>query len=237
MALGIARISPVIERLLMYIGVLGLAVVGAAYLDSIIGQRQAIAAFNAAASVDAQATALTNPAPDQSLWSEKAKLAFTASNPYEAVPVALLRLGRLDLEVPVFVGTDRLTLNRGAGLVAGTPLPGGPGNVVISAHRDSFFRPLMDAVVGDTLELQTIQGTRNYVVSEIFVTDALDVSVLDPTETPTLTLITCYPFYYVGFAPDRYIIRATPEFTDDMIRSAASARAAGRGGESASGSI
>ncbi len=210
-----------IERLLTYMGVLGLAAIGIAYLDSTIGQRQAIAAFNTAASADAlsQPRALTRRAPDQALWSEKAKVAFTKSNPYDAVPVAVLRLDRLGLEVPVFVGTDRLTLNRGAGLVAGTALPGEPGNSVISAHRDSFFRPLKDAAVGDTLELRTLQGTRNYVVSEIFITDPLDVSVLDPTGTPTLTLITCYPFYYVGFAPDRYIIRATPEITDGMSKS------------------
>jgi sortase A len=214
----------VIERLLTYLGVLGLTAVGLAYLDSTIGQRQAIAAFNTAASADSgrQPAALIGRAPDQSLWSEKAKAAFTHSNPYDAVPVALLRLGRLDLEVPVFIGTDRLTLNRGAGLVTGTALPGEPGNSVISAHRDSFFRPLKDVTVGDTLELRTMQGKRDYVVTEIFITDPLDVSVLDPTDTPTLTLITCYPFYYVGFAPDRYIIRATPAVTDDITRLSAS---------------
>lgn len=226
----------VIERLLTCLGVLGLVAVGSAYLDSTLGKRQAIAAFNAAADaaasaeVQPQATDLTSRAPDQSMWSEKAKAAFTQSNPYDAVPVAVLRLGRLDLEVPVFIGTDRLTLNRGAGVVAGTALPGEPGNAVISAHRDSFFRPLKDVNLGDRLELQTTQGTRNYVVSEIFITDPLDVSVLDPTDTPALTLITCYPFYYVGFAPDRYIIRAAPEITDDTRTSSGSARADGRGG-------
>jgi sortase A len=229
------KILRVIERLLTCLGVLGLVAVGTAYLDSVLGKRQAIAAFDAAnaaaiAEIQPQATDLTSRAPDQSLWSQKAKAAFTQSNPYDAVPVAVLRLGRLDLEVPVFLGTDRLTLNRGAGLVAGTALPGEPGNAAISAHRDSFFRPLKDAAVGDTLELQTAKGTSSYVVSDIFITDPLDVSVLDPTDTPALTLITCYPFYYVGFAPDRYIIRATPEVTDDASGSSASARAAGRGG-------
>jgi sortase A len=231
----------------MFMGVLGLAAVGTAYLDSTIGKRQAIAAFNAAsaanvASVAAdtttQAEAPPEPAgnpdrqpPDQSLWSKKAKRDFSAADPYDTVPIAVLRLGRLDLEVPVFIGTDRLTLNRGAGLVEGTAFPGEEGNAAISAHRDSFFRPLKEVVLGDRLELQTLDGTRNYVVSDIFITDPLDVSVLDPTDTSALTLITCYPFYYVGFAPDRYIIRAALAPTDVASAPATAARAAGRGGD------
>jgi sortase A len=166
-------ITRVIERLFTYLGVLGLATIGIAYLDSAIGKRQAIAAFDAR-NVAVQAEAITEAAPnsrdnldkhppDQSLWSERAKTDFIAGNPYDVVPLAVLRLGRLDLEVPIFIGTDRLTLNRGAGVVKGTAIPDETGNAVISAHRDSFFRPLKDVVVGDILELQTMQGTHNYV--------------------------------------------------------------------------
>jgi sortase A len=212
----------VIERLFICLGALGLAAISTAYLDSAIGKHQAIAAFDAriAANVAAKTKVITEAESnstddfdlrplDQSLWSDKAKADFIAANPYDIIPVAVLRLGRLDLEVPVFIDTDRLTLHRGAGVVKGTALPGEAGNTAISAHRDSFFRPLKDVVVGDTLELQTMQGSSDYIVSEIFITDPLDVSVLEPTDTSVLTLITCHPFYYVGFAPDRYIIRAT----------------------------
>lgn len=124
--------------------------------------------------------------------------------------LALLSIARLELEVPVFSGTSKKTLNGGAGLVEGSSPPGRGGHIVISAHRDSHFRPLKDIRIGDVIELQFPDGMQRFKVGETFVTDALDVSVLEPTAQPTLTLITCYPFDYVGFAPDRFIVRATP---------------------------
>jgi len=87
-------------------------------------------------------------------------------------------------------------------------MPGEAGNVALSAHRDSFFRSLKDIAVGDVIELQTLRGILNFQVSDISIVDPLDISVLDPADESILTLITCYPFYYVGFAPDRYIVRA-----------------------------
>jgi len=103
-----------------------------------------------------------------------------------------------------------VTLNRGAGVIAGTALPGERGNVAISAHRDGFFRPLKDVVVGDVIELRGAEGrVQRFEVAAISIVDPLDVSVLDATDAPVLTLVTCYPFYYVGFAPDRFIVRAT----------------------------
>jgi sortase A len=106
------------------------------------------------------------------------------------------------------MGTNRTTLNRGVGVVDNTAAPGEPGNVALSAHRDSFFRPLKDIVIGDTIELQTLQGIQQFQVSDITIVDPTDISVLEPTERSILTLITCYPFYFVGYAPDRYIVRA-----------------------------
>jgi sortase A len=153
----------------------------------------------------------TTSAPDQSLWSENAKAKYTKALAKEHdTPVALMNIDRLGLEVPVFVGTDRVTLNRGAGIVDGTALPGENGNVVISAHRDSYFRSLKDIEVGDAIVLRTLDGPEHFQVADISITDPLDVSVLDATDSSTLTLITCYPFYYVGFAPERYIVRALP---------------------------
>ncbi len=143
--------------------------------------------------------------------------ADTGSGPRQAViesnaqqgELALLSIARLELEVPIFSGTSKKTLNRGAGLVEGTSPPGAAGNIVISAHRDSYFRPLKDIRIGDVIELQLRDGMQRFEVGKIFITDPLDVSVLEPTAQPTLTLITCYPFYYVGFAPERFIVRAT----------------------------
>ena len=232
-----------LERSLSGIGFVGLVLVALVYLDSAVGAREAVAAFNDAAdetakfaaAVDVNAAAnvpddlavhgvgLAAPAPDQTLWSEKAKLQYANASTLENLPLALLAIERLDLQVPVFPGTDRFTLNRGAGLVDGTAYPGESGNIVLSAHRDSFFRPLKDIRVGDTIALRTLEASQRFKVAEIFITDPLDISVLDPTDTPTLTLITCYPFYYVGFAPERLIVRAVPVDGDERIDSVASA--------------
>ena len=142
---------------------------------------------------------------DAGIGSRQAVAEFKA----QQVELALLSIARLDLEVPVFSGTSKKTLDRGAGLVEGTSPPGAAGNIVVSAHRDSYFRPLEDIRVGDVIELQSPDGMQRFEVGKIFITDPLDISVLEPTPQPTLTLITCYPFYYVGFAPERFIVRAT----------------------------
>ena len=137
-------------------------------------------------------------------------LAASVSNVH-AENVAELRLPRLDMNVPVYSGTSQRTLALGAGLVAGTAAPGQVGNAAISAHRYSHFKPLQHVRVGDLVELEVADGTQQYRVQEVFITDALDVSVLDPSAQQMLTLITCYPFDYQGFAPDRLIVRAVRE--------------------------
>jgi len=123
-------------------------------------------------------------------------------------PVAVLRINNLDLAVPVYSGTDPRTLARGAGWLPESAPLGASGNAAIAAHRDSFFAPLERVAVGDVLQLRTSRGDHAYKVTEIRIVDPLDVSVLDPSEEPVLTLITCYPFRYVGAAPDRFIVRA-----------------------------
>jgi len=148
--------------------------------------------------------------PDQSLWSDKARVKFEKAKNNGTAPMAVIKIDRLNIEGPIFDGTDKLTLDRGIGLVAGTAMPGETGNMALSAHRDSYFRPLKDVVVGDRIELLTQKGVQEFEVSEITIVDSQDISVLDPTDTSVLTLITCYPFYYVGYAPDRFIVRAIP---------------------------
>jgi sortase A len=148
--------------------------------------------------------------PDQSMWSDKARVKFEKVKNNGAAPMAVIKIDRLNIEGPIFDGTDKITLDRGIGLVDGTAMPGETGNMALSAHRDSFFRPLKDVVVGDRIELLTQKGMQVFEVSEITIVDSQDISVLDPTDTAVLTLITCYPFYYVGYAPDRFIVRAIP---------------------------
>jgi sortase A len=114
----------------------------------------------------------------------------------------------LRIEAPVLEGTDDWTLNRGVGHIADTAAPGAPGNIGIAGHRDGFFRALKDIAVGDVIELDTLHETIPYRVERVWIVEPDDVSVLDPTTTPAVTLVTCYPFYFVGSAPQRYIVRA-----------------------------
>jgi sortase A len=122
---------------------------------------------------------------------------------------AVLSIPRLGVEVPVLEGTSDLTLNRGVGHIAGTALPGEPGNVAITGHRDGFFRPLKDIQPGDVIEVQREDATDHYIVRGMKIVSPSDTSVLNPTAGNTLTLVTCYPFYFVGSAPQRYIVQAS----------------------------
>jgi len=149
-------------------------------------------------------------AVDFALWSQKRIEAYKQALAAKLdAPVARLSIPRIGIdEVPVFEGTGDLTLNRGAGLIAGMGRPGRPGNVGIAAHRDSFFRGLKDIKVGDQIELNARSREFAYKVEDIEIVDPGDVSVLKSRSKPSLTLVTCYPFYFVGDAPMRYIVHA-----------------------------
>lgn len=137
-----------------------------------------------------------------------------ASSPAAAVKapsgsaVAVLRIRRIQMEVPVSPGTEENVLQRGAGWIDGTAAPGSDGNVGIAAHRDSHFRGLKDVAVGDLIELETLRRTRLYRITDLSVVEPTDVHVLAETGEPVLTLVTCFPFYFVGHAPQRFIVRA-----------------------------
>lgn len=134
--------------------------------------------------------------------------------------IAVLRIPRIDLQVSVGVGTDESVLIRGAGLIAGSAAPGSSGNVAIAAHRDSFFRGLKDIVVGDLIELESAHHKDAYRVSGLTVVAPSDVEVLAESGSPALTLVTCYPFHFIGHAPQRFIVRATAaEFPTQSPRS------------------
>jgi sortase A len=144
------------------------------------------------------------------LWSESRMDAYKRSLAEHFSPaVAVLRIANIDLEVPVLDGTDDLTLNRGAGWIRGTARPEERGNIGIAGHRDGFFRGLKDLKLGDTMDLVTHDRTDVYVVDDIQVVSPADVSVLHPGVKPSLTLVTCYPFYFTGSAPQRYIVHAS----------------------------
>ena len=125
--------------------------------------------------------------------------------------IGRVEIPKLHLSAIVFQGSDSSVLDHGVGHVDSTALPGQSGNVVLAAHRDTFFRPLRNIRKGDLVTLTTESGPRNYRVSSTEVVKPTETSVLNPTANPTLTLITCYPFYYVGHAPRRFIVRATED--------------------------
>lgn len=186
-------------------------------IEGRLGRDREIERFEAAReAVDRRPTRAV-PAPslpmdlpvDTTLWAEDRVKEYQES--LEHVfdgPLAILRIPKIDLEVAVLAGTSELVLNRGVGHIDGTPLPGGGGNVGIAGHRDGYFRGLKDIAVGDAIELETLAGTERYAITELHIVDPADVWVLAPTEVPAITLVTCYPFYFVGSAPQRFIVRA-----------------------------
>ena len=133
----------------------------------------------------------------------------------EAAPVGAtdgligrMEIPRLRLSVMVFEGINKTTLRRAAGHIPGTALPGQPGNVGLSGHRDTFFRPLKDLRIKDEVQIATLRGNFDYEVESLRVVEPEDVGVLAASAENVLTLVTCYPFYYVGPAPQRWIVRA-----------------------------
>jgi len=122
--------------------------------------------------------------------------------------VAKLEIPRLGLSTVVFEGTGQDVLLRGPGHLRGSALPSDTGNMVIAGHRDTFFRPLQDLQKGDEISVQTPQGTRRYQVASTQIVNPDAIEVLNDTPEPILTLITCYPFRFVGNAPQRFIAKA-----------------------------
>ncbi|MFO7276539.1 MAG: class D sortase [Pseudomonadota bacterium] len=148
-------------------------------------------------------------APDQSTWSRKRIAAFAASVGSPGEPVGVLHIPAVELEVPVYSGASEINLNRGAAHIDGTTLLGqAGGNIGIAAHRDGFFRKLKDVRLGQELFIEHGGSSRRYLVSELGVVPPTDVGVLAATATPSVTLITCYPFHFIGSAPLRYVVRA-----------------------------
>jgi sortase A len=122
--------------------------------------------------------------------------------------IGRLEIARLGVSVIVIEGSSRTVLRRAAGHIMGTALPGQAGNIGISAHRDTFFRPLRNIRRDDVITITGVNGEYRYRVVSTEVVNPQDVAVLAPSPSEILTLVTCYPFYYIGAAPKRFIVRA-----------------------------
>jgi len=215
------------ERFLLAIGLTLLAIWAGARFYRAVASRAALERFQAEDTTSVTPNPSVTLDPNSSsrinfeLWSIKRIAAYQDSLTKKTeMPLAILRIPKISLEAPVFNDTDDLTLNRGVGRILGTAQIGQPGNLGIAGHRDGFFRGLKDIELGDTIELQLPGGTDRYAVSQIQVVAPEDTYVLRQQSEPALTLVTCYPFYYVGSAPKRYVVTAYIENSSERNQTA-----------------
>lgn len=143
------------------------------------------------------------PAEADPVRAERMDMAGTGGTPLGRIEISAIGLAAIIME-----GTDARTLRRAVGHIPGTALPGQQGNVAITGHRDTFFRPLLNIRKDDEIRLTTLSGSYRYLVDSIKVVEPEDTEVLDNSDDAILTLVTCYPFYFVGPAPKRFIVRA-----------------------------
>src|SRR5262245_61559949 len=173
-----ARLWLFAESAAWAIGLVCVASSSAFYVDRITGKQREIDRFAVL-----QAATLQQPGtPDQSLWLPERIAAWrNALKDSGPAPLAILRIPRIHLEVPVLEGTDEVSLNRGVGHIDETAKPGTDGNSGIAGHRDGFFRGLKDVEPGDAIEIETLRATEVYRIERTWIVDPEDVSVLDPT--------------------------------------------------------
>jgi sortase A len=204
----------VLERLMGILGLTLLGFYGCVQLYTFVLSRAALYAIDtylasSAPNVRRAVAGEIQNETDYTLWAKARIRAYRAMAHLKLdSPIAVLSIPRLRLTAPVFEGTGVTALNRGLGRIAGTAGLGGSGNLGIAGHRDGFFRVLKDIEPGDLIQIRARGGEDIYAVASRTVVDRRDVNVLQPTSFPSLTLVTCYPFYFVGDAPERLVVKA-----------------------------
>lgn len=202
------------ERLFIGVGLILLASYGLIRLHSTAASRLGLATAILSKATKLETSNEKQPTLEGrtsfALWSEKRIRAHKQSLAVHFdPPLGVLTIAKLELEAPVFNGTDDVTLDRGVGRIIGTGHADSSGNTGIAGHRDGFFRSLKDIQLGDQVELKTTDSVFAYRVKAIEVVKPDNVRVLEDTGQPSLTLVTCYPFYFVGSAPERYIVHCS----------------------------
>jgi sortase A len=211
---GRRKVMRLIEIALLAFGIVLAGFFVAARIDSVVVSQEALKSFDAASPVPAAPAAVVSPeidspAPDFSAWDQQRIRAYErAAGNTTGAPIAVLEIPKIGLTAPVLEGTDGRTLNHAVGRIAGTAWPGEWGNIGLAAHRDGFFRGLRDIKIGDAIELRTRYGKDIYTVDHFRIVTPRDVNVLGAQPEPSLTLVTCYPFYYIGSAPKRFVVTA-----------------------------
>jgi sortase A len=204
------------EVALFLLGIVLVACYGAARLESYLSSRAALKAFESLDERPAAAVPSWLPEneidagdPDFTSWDANRVRAYNGTLwKRTGAPLAVVEIPKIHLAAPLMEGTDSLTLNHALGRIAGTAKPGEPGKIGIAGHRDSFFRGLKDVAPGDTIDLRTRDGSDIYVVDRIQIVTPREVSVLRPESRPSAVLVTCYPFYFAGSAPKRFVVTA-----------------------------
>ncbi len=196
------RVLRVLERGLLALGLACIVFYAAACAQRALFQTSESRGF------DHQIAALLSlEEHDKSDWDSARIESYEAIRSEETDVLGRLEIPAARLSVMVLEGTDEWTLNRAVGRIAGTAHPGEAGNLGIAGHRDSFFRGLQHLNPADEMHLSTVEGVAHYRVSDIRIVEPHEIEVLDPTDESSITLVTCYPFYFVGAAPQRYIVR------------------------------
>jgi sortase A len=203
-----------LEISLLVTGLVLVGFYGAAGLERYVSSRATLSNFQSSSS--AEFPRALPPMEKESLGveiqgarvHEDAHASVAKPSAARQAPLGVLEIPSTHLRAPILEGTDAFTLNRGVGRIAGTARPGEEGNIGIAGHRDSFFRVLKDVKAGDSIMLKTTAGIDTYVVDRLQIVSPRDVYVLQATTTPSLTLVTCYPFYFVGSAPKRFVVTA-----------------------------
>jgi sortase A len=207
-----------IERALFLIGILCLGAWAYAFVDTWIYDKWQEQRLEEAIRQRSARLAAQNPPPaaetdalgsfQDSEEDEFSDLQVDRENLSEGDLIGRIKIPRVGVSAIVLHGVGKKTLRRGVGHIPGTALPEHGGNVALAGHRDSFFRGLKDIRKDDTIELATPDGTFEYRVEWTKIVRPRDTDVLEEEGKPALTLVTCYPFYYVGSAPKRFIVRA-----------------------------
>jgi sortase A len=194
------------ERLLVAAGTVALAVYAGACVHATLHQQREMQRFDHA--LEARRSLPQPGEPDMREWSSERIRRYEEARGTPVEALARLDIPHANVSVMVLDGTDDQTLELGVGRIEGTARPGEPGNVGIAGHRDGFFRGVRHLERGDAITLTTLEGVVRYEVTDLRIVDPDDVEVLAPTAQNSLTLVTCYPFYYVGAAPRRFVVRA-----------------------------
>lgn len=200
--------APAVARyLLLVLGIACLGLYSFAHLERVLYQTCESAEFDRVAGRSAAAFAAHS--------GKLTPIGRSGSSSRKSVPsrspsqlIGRLSIPRLHLSAMVREGIDRSTLKLAVGHIPATALPGQAGNVAVAGHRDTFFRGLGDLKTEDEIQFSTLRGNFNYIVESLIIVEPDDVEVLAPSSENVLTLVTCYPFSYIGTAPKRFIVRA-----------------------------